>query len=72
MEIFKVTNDFLVFHFLILPFHEVEKKVHDRAILEILNGKRLRVSIKFRNGKVYLGNMDHEMGYYLDNWNLIK
>ena len=59
-------------HFLILPFHEVEKKVHDRAILEILNGKRLRVSIKFRNGKVYLGNMDHEMGYYLDNWNLIK
>jgi len=59
-------------NFLILPFHEVEKKVHEKAILEVGHGKRYRVNIKFRNDKVYLGNMDHEMGYFLDNWNLIK
>jgi len=59
-------------HFLILPFHEMERKVHERAILEVGHGKRYRVNIKFRDNKVYLGNMDHEMGYFLDNWNLIK
>ena len=59
-------------NFLILPFHEVEKKVHEKAILEVGHGKRYRVNIKFRNGKVYLGNMDHEMEYFLNNWNLIK
>ena len=59
-------------NFLILPFHEVEKKVHEKAILEVGHGKRYRVNIKFRNDKVYLGNMDHEMDYFLDNWNLIK
>jgi len=58
--------------FLILPFHEVEKKVNERAILEILDGKRYRVNIKFRNDKVYIGNMQHEMSYFLDNWKLIK
>src|SRR3989338_2265618 len=59
-------------NFLILPFHEVEKKVHEKAILEVGHGKRYRVNIKFRDGKVYLGNKDHEMDYFLDNWNLIK
>ncbi|MFH1286955.1 MAG: HTH domain-containing protein [Candidatus Magasanikbacteria bacterium] len=58
--------------FLILPFHEMERKVHDRAILEILNGSRYRVNIKFRNGSVYLGNMNHEMNYFLNNWDIIK
>lgn len=59
-------------NFLILPFHEVEKKVHEKAILEVGHGKRYRVNIKFRNDKVYLGNMDHEMGYFLNNWELVK
>lgn len=59
-------------HYLILPFHEMEKKMHEDAILEILNGKKYRVNIKFRNNKVYLGTMNHEMGYFLDNWDLIK
>lgn len=58
--------------YLIMPFLEMEKKMHEGAILEILNGKKYRVNIKFRNDKVYLGNMNHEMGYYLNNWNLIK
>jgi len=59
-------------HYLILPFLEIEKKVHERAILEVGQGKRYRVNIKFRDNHVYLGNMDHEMGYFLDNWSLIK
>jgi hypothetical protein len=58
--------------FLILPFHEMERKVKEKAILEVGHGKRYRVNIKFRENKVYLGNMNHEMGYFLDNWNLIK
>ncbi len=58
--------------FLILPFHEVEKKVHEKAILEVGHGKRYRVNIKFREDIVYLGNKEHEMGYFLDNWDLIK
>ena len=59
-------------HFLILPFHEMEKKVHEKAILEILKGSKYRVTIKFREGKVYLGSLNHEMGYFLDNWSVIK
>lgn len=59
-------------NFLILPFHEMEKKVHEGAILEIMNGKRYRVNIKIREDKVYLGNMNHEMNYYLNNWGIIK
>lgn len=59
-------------HFLILPFLEIERKVHERAILEVGHGKRYRVNIKFRENNVYLGNMAHEMGYFLDNWSLIK
>lgn len=58
--------------FLILPFHEMERKMHEGAILEVGHGKRYRVNIKFRDEKVYLGNMDHEMGYFLDNWSIIK
>jgi Holliday junction resolvase len=62
-------------HFLILPFHEMERKVHERAILEVGHGKRYRVNIKIRNGKVFLGNMNNpnnDMGFFLDNWKLIK
>lgn len=58
--------------FLILPFHEIEKKVHEKAILEVGHGKRYRVTIKIRGDKVYLGNMNHEMSYFLNNWSLVK
>ncbi len=58
--------------FLILPFHEVEKLVEENVILEVGHGKRYRVNIKFRDGKVYLGNLDNSMEYYLNNWKLIK
>ena len=59
-------------HFLILPFHEMEKKVHEKAIFKVNDGKLYRVTIKFRDEKIYLGNEDHEMGYFLNNWSLIK
>lgn len=59
-------------NFLIIPFHEMEKKVHDKAILEVGHGKRYRINIRQRKGKVYLGTKDHEMNYYLNNWDIIK
>lgn len=59
-------------NFLILPFQEMEKKVYEKALLEVGHGKRYRVNIKFREGKIYLGNLNHEMSYFLNNWELIK
>ena len=59
-------------NFLILPFFEIEKKLHEKAILEVDYGKRYRVNIKFRDEHVYLGNLDHVMDYFLNNWDLIK
>ncbi len=58
--------------FLILPLHEMEKKVHHKAILEVGHGKRYRVNIKFRKNSVFLGTMEHDMSYHLNNWALIK
>lgn len=59
-------------NFLILPFHEMEKKVYEKAILEVGHGKRYRVNIKFRQKQIYLGSKKHEMNYYLNNWDTIK
>jgi len=59
-------------NFLILPFHEMERKVHEKAILEVGHGKRYRVNIKIRDDKIYLGNMNHEMNYFLNSWDIIK
>ena len=58
--------------FLILPASEVEKKIKEGAIFAVNNKTGYALSIKFRDGKFYLGNKSHEMGYFLDNWNLIK
>lgn len=58
--------------FLILPASEVEKKIKEGAIFAVNNKAGYALSIKFRDGKFYLGNKNHEMGYFLDNWNLIK
>ncbi|MBU4331724.1 winged helix-turn-helix domain-containing protein [Patescibacteria group bacterium] len=59
-------------HFLILPTVEVERKIKEGAIFSVNNKSGFAVNIKFRDDKVYLGNMSHEMNYLLDNWNLIK
>lgn len=58
--------------FVILPFYEIDKKVHEKVILEVGHGKRYRVNIKIRDDNVYLGNMNNEINYFLNNWSLIK
>ncbi len=57
--------------FLILPYNEMAKKVHEKAI-KVVVGDKYRLKIDIRDGKVYLGNREHEMGYYLNNWEVIK
>ena len=59
-------------NYLILPFSEMKKKVHEKAIREVGHGKRYRVNIKIRDENVYVGTMEHEMNYYLNNWEVIK
>lgn len=58
--------------FLILPYYEMERKVHEKAILEINKNKNYRVNISVRDKKIYLGSREHEMSYFLDNWAIIK
>ncbi len=58
--------------FLILPFHEVEKKIHEKAIFLVGKKPRYRASICIRDEGVFLGSREHRMDYYLDNWNVIK
>lgn len=57
-------------NFLILPYYEMERKVHEKAITETQTDYRVRISI--RKEKIYLGNQSHEMGYFLNNWGIIK
>lgn len=59
-------------NFLILPYFEIEKKVHEKAVLEVGHGLRYRINIKLRNNSVYLGTLDHEMNYFLNNWSVLK
>jgi len=59
-------------NFLILPFYEMEKKLHEKAILEINKGKSYRINIKARDNKIFLGNMNHDVSYFLNNWEIIK
>lgn len=58
--------------FLILPYNEMEKKVYEKAILEVNKNKYYRINIKFKNNKCYLGNINHDVCYYLNNWDIIK
>jgi len=59
-------------NYLILPYFEVEKKVHEKAILEVGHGERYRINIKLRGPDVFIGNMDHQVNYYLNNWSIVK
>lgn len=58
--------------FLIIPLHEMEKKVSEKAIIYVQSYKKYRVKIDVREEKIYLGNRSHEMNYYLNNWGVIK
>jgi Holliday junction resolvase len=72
-------NTFYVFvlkgkemHFLVLPLFEIEKNINQKNILVINKETRYRVNIKIRDGKLYLGNKENDMSYFMNNWNLIK
>lgn len=58
--------------FIILPLSEMEKKVAQKAIHYVMSHDKYRVKIDVRQDKIYLGNRDHEIGYYLNNWAVIK
>jgi len=66
--VLRSTNDL---QFLILPFHEMEKKIKEGGIREIRQGTSWRVSVSFHEDKVYIGNRQHDMTYYLNNWDVI-
>jgi Holliday junction resolvase len=72
-------NSFYIFvlkgektNFLILPFAEIEKNVTQKNILLVANNTRYRINIRIREGKLYLGNKENEMSYFMNNWGLIK
>jgi len=58
--------------FLVLPYHEIQKNIDLVNILVINKNTRYRVNIRMKEGKVYLGNKDNEVSYYINNWELIK
>lgn len=58
--------------YIVIPIHEMEKKVHEKAILELKTRGLYRVSFRESEGKIYLGSKEHEIGYYLNNWSVIK
>ena len=72
-------NTFYVFvlkggetRFLILPYFEIQKNIDQQNIRVIDKGQRYRVNMSIRDDKLYLGNRDNEMSYFINNWNLIK
>ena len=58
--------------FLILPLSELEKKVVEKGIIYVASQEIYRLKIDVRDEKIYLGNRSHEMGYYKNNWDVIK
>lgn len=48
------------------------ERLKEYITLKVGSGKRYRVNGKSRSDSVYLGNMNNEVNYYLDNWGLIK
>jgi len=57
--------------FVIVPFFELAKKIHERAIRTVNDGTRYRVNIKVRDGRVTIGTRDHDISYYLNNWSVL-
>lgn len=62
--------------YLILPANVVERKINENAIKTAEKYDKYRVDIRLvdsdSGAKVYLGNRNHEMSYYLNKWELIK
>lgn len=76
----RASNTFYVFvlkgkkdtKFLVFPYNEIQKFIDQRAILPVNKKTRYRVNISVREGKMYLGNQQNEVSYYLGKWNLIQ
>jgi len=58
--------------YLILPLHQVEKSIDEEFIHVVGKGKLYRITIKKRDGKVYLGRQENDVSYYLNHWDIIK
>lgn len=59
-------------NFLIMPHFELEKHIKQGAVLNIKNFSLYRATVILRDGKAFLGNLDNNVTYYLNNWELIK
>jgi Holliday junction resolvase len=57
--------------FIILPSSEIERRIKEGAIFAVNNKTGYALSVKVRDEKIYLGNKNHDMKYFLDNWGLI-
>ena len=78
-ERYNKNNNFYIFvlrgkevNFLVLPYVEVKKNIHQKNILSILKNTRYRVNVKIRDGKLYLGKLENDMSYYMNNWSVLK
>lgn len=58
--------------YLILPLNEIEKSIDEEFIHVVGNGKLYRITIKKRDGKIYLGRKENNVSYYLNRWSIIK
>ncbi len=58
--------------YLILPLHEIEKSIEEEFIHIVGKGKLYRITVKKRDGKVYLGRRENDVSYYLNRWDIIK
>lgn len=58
--------------YLILPLHQVEKSIEEEFIHVVGKGKLYRITIKKRDGKVYLGRRENDVSYYVNRWDIIK
>lgn len=59
-------------NFLILPYNEIVKNIQQKNILTVNKDTRYRTNISIKDGKLYLGKLNNDMSFYLNNWNLIK
>lgn len=58
--------------YLIVPLHEIEKAIEQEFVQIVGKGKLYRITIRRRQGKIYLGRKENEVSYYLNRWDVIK
>jgi hypothetical protein len=59
-------------HFLVLPYFEIQRNIDQKNILVVGKGLRYRVNMSIRDGKLFVGNRENDMSYFLNNWSLVK